>query len=92
MGCSIAAVYLLDANFVNDGSKFIAGTMQALSAMTMLEVPHVNVRAPVRDPADQIDAQSGLQTDSNRVRQDCTGFSRLLRSVSARCNRVSTGP
>jgi hypothetical protein len=42
--CSIAAVYLLDANFVNDGSKFIAGTMQALSAMTMLEVPHVNVR------------------------------------------------
>jgi len=42
--CRIAAVYLLDANFVNDGSKFIAGTMQALSAMTMLEVPHVNVR------------------------------------------------
>mmetsp|Transcript_13361 Transcript_13361/g.22556 ORF Transcript_13361/g.22556 Transcript_13361/m.22556 type:complete len:286 (+) Transcript_13361:132-989(+) len=40
---NLCAVYLLDVNFVNDASKFIAGCMQAMSAMIMLEVPHVNV-------------------------------------------------
>eukprot|EP00240_Pyramimonas_obovata_P015596 CAMPEP_0118937892 /NCGR_PEP_ID=MMETSP1169-20130426/24075_1 /TAXON_ID=36882 /ORGANISM="Pyramimonas obovata, Strain CCMP722" /LENGTH=275 /DNA_ID=CAMNT_0006881655 /DNA_START=241 /DNA_END=1065 /DNA_ORIENTATION=+ len=40
---NLCAVYLLDANFVNDASKFISGCMQAMSAMVMLEVPHVNI-------------------------------------------------
>mmetsp|Transcript_27873 Transcript_27873/g.38536 ORF Transcript_27873/g.38536 Transcript_27873/m.38536 type:complete len:272 (-) Transcript_27873:156-971(-) len=39
----VCAVYLLDANFVCDGAKFVAGCMQALSAMVLMEVPHVNV-------------------------------------------------
>ena len=43
LGCSIAAVYLLDSQFVTDGAKFIAGCMAALAAMMQLELPHVNV-------------------------------------------------
>jgi hypothetical protein len=42
-GWRVCTIYILDSQFITDVSKFISGTMQALSAMTMLEVPHVNV-------------------------------------------------
>ncbi|KAF5826743.1 GPN-loop GTPase [Dunaliella salina] len=42
-GWSVCVVYCLDAHFITDVSKFIAGAMQALSAMVKLELPHVNV-------------------------------------------------
>ena len=40
---SLAASYLLESTFVIDKSKFFAGTLSAMSAMIMLEVPHVNI-------------------------------------------------
>lgn len=40
---SLCATYLLEATFVVDKAKFFAGTLSAMSAMIMLEVPHVNV-------------------------------------------------
>lgn len=43
MGYHLCAVYLLDSHFMSDAGKFIAGTMQALSAMLHLELPHVSV-------------------------------------------------
>ncbi|PHH67216.1 hypothetical protein CDD81_2985 [Ophiocordyceps australis] len=39
----LAAVYLLEATFVVDRAKFFAGTLSAMSAMLMLQVPHINV-------------------------------------------------
>lgn len=39
----LAAVYLLEATFVVDRAKFFAGTLSAMSAMLMLEIPHINV-------------------------------------------------
>eukprot|EP00983_Pelagomonas_calceolata_P093635 1157797-Pelagomonas_calceolata.AAC.2 len=42
-GWSVCVVYCLDAHFITDVAKFIAGAMQALSAMVKLELPHVNV-------------------------------------------------
>ncbi|KAH8176076.1 conserved hypothetical ATP binding protein [Sarocladium implicatum] len=39
----MAAIYLLEATFVVDRAKFFAGTLSAMSAMLMLEVPHINV-------------------------------------------------
>jgi GPN-loop GTPase len=42
-GNSMAAVFLLDATFVADTSKFISGSLLSLSAMIALELPHVNV-------------------------------------------------
>lgn len=39
----MAAVYVMDAQFMSDRAKFFAGTLSALSAMVRLEVPHVNV-------------------------------------------------
>ena len=42
-GWSVCSVYLLDAQFVTDPTKFISGCMTCLSAMVQLELPHVNV-------------------------------------------------
>lgn len=39
----LCAVYLLEATFVVDRAKFFAGTLSAMSAMLMLEIPHINV-------------------------------------------------
>lgn len=39
----VCAVFLIDAQFMVDGAKFISGTMAALSVMVNLELPHVNV-------------------------------------------------
>nr|QBH74278.1 hypothetical protein [Carausius morosus] len=36
-------VFLLDAQFMIDGAKFLSGTMAALSVMVNVELPHVNV-------------------------------------------------
>jgi len=40
---NLCAAYLLEATFVVDKAKFFAGTLSAMSAMVMLEVPHINI-------------------------------------------------
>jgi GTPase SAR1 family protein len=42
-GYHLAAVFLLDSQFMIDPSKFLSGGLVALSAMTMLEIPHLNL-------------------------------------------------
>lgn len=39
----ICSVFLVDAQFMVDGAKFMSGTMAALSVMVNLELPHVNI-------------------------------------------------
>lgn len=39
----LCATYLLEATFMVDRAKFFAGTLSAMSAMLMLELPHINV-------------------------------------------------
>jgi len=43
LGYHITGVYCVDSTFVDDTAKYISGTMMALSAMTFLEIPHINV-------------------------------------------------
>lgn len=40
---NLCAAYLLESTFIVDRAKFFAGTLSAMSAMLMLEVPHVNI-------------------------------------------------
>ena len=42
-GCSVVALFLVDATFVADAGKFISGSLLSLSCMLKLELPHVNV-------------------------------------------------
>ncbi|KAF7269497.1 GPN-loop GTPase 3 [Rhynchophorus ferrugineus] len=40
---NVCSVFLVDVQFMTDGSKFLSGTMAALSVMVNLELPHVNI-------------------------------------------------
>ena len=43
LNINLCAAYLLESTFIIDRAKFFAGTLSAMSAMLMLEVPHVNI-------------------------------------------------
>lgn len=43
----LCAVFLLDSHFMIDGGKFISGSTLALTIMTNLELPHVNVLSKI---------------------------------------------
>jgi hypothetical protein len=43
LNVNLCATYLLESTFVVDRAKFFAGTLSAMSAMLLLEIPHVNV-------------------------------------------------
>ncbi|KAL8679272.1 MAG: hypothetical protein Q9186_004415 [Xanthomendoza sp. 1 TL-2023] len=43
LNVSLCAAYLLESTFIIDRAKFFAGTLSAMSAMIMLEIPHVNI-------------------------------------------------
>ena len=63
-GFNVCVVYCVDATFVTDASKFIAGNLIALSAMVQLELPHVNVLtkcdlAPNKDDLERFLSPSG---------------------------------
>lgn len=43
LNINMCAAYLLESTFIIDRPKFFAGTLSAMSAMLMLEMPHINV-------------------------------------------------
>ncbi|CCJ28556.1 unnamed protein product [Pneumocystis jirovecii] len=43
LGFRLCAAYLLESQFIVDKAKFFAGVMSAMSAMVMLEIPHINI-------------------------------------------------
>ena len=47
LNVNLCATYLLESTFVVDTAKFFAGTLSAMSAMIMLELPHINVMSKV---------------------------------------------
>lgn len=43
LNINLCASYLLESTFIVDRPKFFAGTLSAMSAMLMLELPHINI-------------------------------------------------
>jgi hypothetical protein len=50
----MCAAYLLESTFVIDKAKFFAGTLSAMSAMLMLEIPHVNILSKMDQVRDMV--------------------------------------
>ena len=69
-GWQTVAVYVLDATFITDGAKFIAGCLQAQSAMMLLELPHVNVLTKVDLMEDQNVLEPYLWPDHSRLAEE----------------------
>lgn len=44
---NLCACYLLEASFVLDRSKYFSGVLSAMSAMLLLETPHINIMSKV---------------------------------------------
>ena len=88
-GWNVCVVYLLDAQFVTDASKFIAGAMTCLSAMVQLELPHVNVLTKCdlvqnkRDIAEFLDVDARSVTAHLAARADSAASSRFARLNAA---------
>ncbi|KAI0459617.1 GPN-loop GTPase 3 like protein [Xylaria acuta] len=69
----LCAAYLLEATFVVDRAKFFAGTLSAMSAMIMLEVPHVNILSKmdlVKDQVRKKDLKRFINPDSGLLDDD----------------------
>jgi GTPase SAR1 family protein len=60
-GFHICAVYCADGTFINEPSKYIAACFTALSTMTQLGVPHLNVLTKV----DKLKQAQGISADDN---------------------------
>jgi GPN-loop GTPase len=76
LNINLCAAYLLESTFIVDRAKFFAGTLSAMSAMLMLEIPHVNVLSKMdlikgsvrrRELRRFIDADVGLLDDDPAV-------------------------
>lgn len=69
----LCATYLLEATFVVDRAKFFAGSLSAMSAMIMLEVPHLNILSKmdlVKDQVRKKDLKRFISPDKSLLEDD----------------------
>ncbi|KAK4035166.1 GPN-loop GTPase [Parachaetomium inaequale] len=69
----LCAAYLLEATFVVDRAKYFAGSLSAMSAMIMLEVPHLNILSKmdlVKDQMRKKDFKRFLVPDTTLLEDD----------------------
>lgn len=76
LNISLCAAYLLEATFIVDKAKFFAGTLSAMSAMIMLELPHVNILSKmdlVQDQINKKELKRFVDPDANLLDEEDTG-------------------
>lgn len=54
LNISLCATYLLESTFVIDKAKFFSGTLSAMSAMILLEMPHINILSKMDQIRDMV--------------------------------------
>ena len=80
LNINLCAAYLLEATFVVDKAKFFAGTLSAMSAMIMMELPHVNILSKIDLLKGQINntqLKKFVDPDANLLDEEDTGRSEL---------------
>ncbi|KAI9679044.1 MAG: ATP binding protein [Trizodia sp. TS-e1964] len=73
LNINLCAAYLLESTFVIDRAKYFAGTLSAMSAMIMLEIPHVNVLSKmdlVKDMVGRRELKRFIDPDSSLLDDD----------------------
>ncbi|OJJ49698.1 hypothetical protein ASPZODRAFT_128204 [Penicilliopsis zonata CBS 506.65] len=73
LNINLCAAYLLESTFVVDKAKFFAGTLSAMSAMLMLEMPHVNILSKmdqVRDMVSRKELKRFINVDAQLLEDD----------------------
>ena len=97
---NLCAAYLLESSFVIDRAKFFAGTLSAMSAMLMLEIPHVNVLSKMdlvkgkvskREMKRFVDPDPSLMEDEDDEMGDYDGLGRSSGKDPSRTEDVMGG-
>lgn len=81
LNISLCAAYLLEATFVVDKAKFFAGTLSAMSAMIMMELPHVNILSKmdlVQGQINNTQLKKFVDPDANLLDEEDTGRHELV--------------
>lgn len=81
----LCAAYLLEASFVVDRAKYFAGSLSAMSAMVMLEVPHLNILSKmdlVKDQMRRKDFKRFLVPDTTLLEDDPAEIARKKAGVA----------
>lgn len=98
LNISLCAAYLLEATFVVDKAKFFAGTLSAMSAMIMMELPHVNILSKmdlVKDQVPKKELKRFVDPDANLLDDEDTGRGSAEHTVDLRnpgeIDQVMTG-
>ncbi|KAL2438401.1 GPN-loop GTPase 3 [Exophiala dermatitidis] len=76
LNISLCAAYLLEATFVVDKAKFFAGTLSAMSAMIMIELPHINILSKmdlVKDQVPKKELKRFVDPEANLLDEEDTG-------------------
>lgn len=87
LNVNLCATYLLESTFVVDRAKYFAGTLSAMSAMIMLEVPHVNVLSKmdlVKGSVPKKDLKRFIDPDSSLLEDDPTDSQAARKSAQDR--------
>ncbi|MCJ1401118.1 ATP binding protein [Xylographa trunciseda] len=91
LNVNLCATYLLESTFIIDRAKYFAGTLSAMSAMIMLEIPHVNVFSKmdlVRGTVPRKELKRFIDPDSSLLEDDPTE----ARAVAASADSLSADP
>ena len=84
LNVNLCATYLLESTFVIDRAKYFAGTLSAMSAMIMLEVPHVNVLSKmdlVKGSVPKKELKRFIDPDTSLLEDDPTDSQAALASA-----------
>ncbi len=96
LNVNLCAAYLLEATFVIDRAKFFAGTLSAMSAMIMLEIPHVNVLSKmdlVKGSVPRKELKRFIDPDTSLLEDDPSDTaSALASSQDQSADPLSNGP
>jgi GPN-loop GTPase len=76
LNINLCAAYLLEATFVVDRAKFFSGTLSAMSAMILLELPHINILSKmdlVKDTLPKKELKRFLDPDARLIDEEPSG-------------------
>lgn len=96
LNVNLCAAYLLESTFVVDRAKYFAGTLSAMSAMIMLEIPHVNVLSKmdlVKDTVTKKELKRFIDPDLSLLNDDPADTVDAIASSQNRAiNPLNSGP
>lgn len=76
LNINLCAAYLLEGTFVVDKAKFFAGTLSAMSAMILMELPHINILSKmdlVKDQVPKKELKRFVDPEANLLDDEDTG-------------------